>query len=238
MIPPLALTETPSGLRGRLVTCTSRGRGFLWRGPAGARCARAAGRRGMLRHQILGDWRAGERREQLGRPAYLDLYESGELAERARRTQALLHRCVTCPRNCRVDRTAGELGVCRIGALAQVASYAPHFGEEAPLVGRGGSGTIFFAGCNLACVFCQNYDISQPTRHHSEWEADAGADRGDDVEPAGGRVREHQLRQPQPRGAADPRGGRAGRRTVGCGFPSSTTPAATTRCTRCGCSTA
>jgi len=109
--------------------------------------------------------------EQLGRPAYLALHASGELAERARRTQALLHRCVTCPRNCRVDRTAGELGVCRIGALAQVASHGPHFGEEAPLVGRGGSGTIFFAGCNLACVFCQNYDISQPAADHPEWEA-------------------------------------------------------------------
>ncbi len=107
-----------------------------------------------------------------GRPAYLDLHESGELAERARRSQALLRRCVTCPRNCRVDRTAGELGVCRIGALAQVASHGPHFGEEAPLVGRGGSGTIFFAGCNLACVFCQNYDISQPACHHPEWEAE------------------------------------------------------------------
>jgi putative pyruvate formate lyase activating enzyme len=104
-------------------------------------------------------------------PAYLDLCYSGELAERARRTQALLRRCVTCPRNCRVDRIAGELGVCRIGALAQVPSYGPHFGEEAPLVGRGGSGTIFFAGCNLSCIFCQNYDISQPTRDHGEWEA-------------------------------------------------------------------
>ena len=106
-----------------------------------------------------------------GLPAYLALHASGELAERARRTQALLRRCVTCPRNCRVDRTAGELGVCRIGALAQVASYGPHFGEEAPLVGRGGSGTIFFAGCNLSCVFCQNYEISQPGRGHGEWEA-------------------------------------------------------------------
>ena len=104
-------------------------------------------------------------------PAYLALHASGELAERSRRSQALLHRCVTCPRNCRVDRTAGELGVCRIGALAQVASHGPHFGEEAPLVGRGGSGTIFFAGCNLGCIFCQNYDISQPAYHHSEWEA-------------------------------------------------------------------
>jgi putative pyruvate formate lyase activating enzyme len=80
---------------------------------------------------------------------------------------------MTCPRSCRVDRIAGERGVCGIGALAQVASYGPHFGEEAPLVGRGGSGTIFFAGCNLGCVFCQNYDISQPLRDHPEWEATA-----------------------------------------------------------------
>jgi putative pyruvate formate lyase activating enzyme len=108
----------------------------------------------------------------LGPPPYLALHESGELAERARRSQALLRRCVTCPRNCRVDRTAGELGVCRVGAAAQVASYGPHFGEEAPLVGRGGSGTIFFAGCNLGCIFCQNFDISQPARHHGEWEVE------------------------------------------------------------------
>ena len=59
--------------------------------------------------------------------------------------------------------------------LARVASYGPHFGEEAPLVGRGGSGTIFFAGCNLACVFCQNHDISQPGRDHPEW--DEGPER-------------------------------------------------------------
>jgi putative pyruvate formate lyase activating enzyme len=105
--------------------------------------------------------------------AYLTLHASGELGERARRAQALLRRCVTCPRNCRVDRTAGELGVCRVGVLAQVASYGPHFGEEAPLVGRGGSGTVFLAGCNLACVFCQNHDISQPPGDHREWEAAA-----------------------------------------------------------------
>jgi putative pyruvate formate lyase activating enzyme len=109
------------------------------------------------------------------RAAYVGLHESGELAERARRAQALLRRCVTCPRNCRVDRASGELGVCRVGSLAQVASYGPHFGEEALLVGRGGSGTIFFAGCNLKCVFCQNHDISQPAAEsgdlRAQWEA-------------------------------------------------------------------
>ncbi len=89
----------------------------------------------------------------------------------------MLRRCVTCPRNCRPDRTAGELGSCGIGALAQVASYGPHFGEEQPLVGEGGSGTIFFAGCNLKCVFCQNHGISQPAADspelQAEWETPA-----------------------------------------------------------------
>ena len=109
--------------------------------------------------------------------AYLALVASGELAERARKAQAMLRRCVTCPRNCRPDRTAGELGSCGIGALAQVASYGPHFGEERPLMGQGGSGTIFFAGCNLKCVFCQNHDISQPAAdspgRRAEWETPA-----------------------------------------------------------------
>jgi uncharacterized Fe-S radical SAM superfamily protein PflX len=94
-------------------------------------------------------------------PTYRDLGVD-KLRERAERARARLRRCALCPRECRVDRLAGELGECRTGALARVASHGPHFGEEAPLVGRGGSGTIFFAGCNLACVFCQNHDISRP----------------------------------------------------------------------------
>ncbi len=68
--------------------------------------------------------------------------------------------CRLCPRRCGVDRAAGERGFCGAGAEATVASAGPHFGEEPCLVGRGGSGTIFFAGCNLRCVFCQNFDIS------------------------------------------------------------------------------
>ncbi|MCX6670053.1 MAG: radical SAM protein [Methanothrix sp.] len=83
------------------------------------------------------------------------------LKVRARQAVARLESCQICPRHCRVDRLKDEKGFCRIGRLSRVASYTPHFGEEAPLVGRGGSGTIFFAGCNLSCVFCQNYDISQ-----------------------------------------------------------------------------
>lgn len=68
--------------------------------------------------------------------------------------------CVLCPRNCRVNRSQGELGFCGIGDMPAVSSQGPHFGEESVLVGSGGSGAIFFAGCNLGCMFCQNYDIS------------------------------------------------------------------------------
>jgi len=73
----------------------------------------------------------------------------------------IIRDCTLCPRNCHVDRRAGKTGACGIGALAVVASAGPHFGEEPVLVGSGGSGTIFFCGCNLTCVFCQNCDISQ-----------------------------------------------------------------------------
>ena len=68
--------------------------------------------------------------------------------------------CVLCPHNCRAKRACDEYGRCGVGSGARVASWGPHFGEEPELVGRGGSGTIFFSGCNLRCVFCQNYDIS------------------------------------------------------------------------------
>ena len=83
------------------------------------------------------------------------------LEDRARAAVARLEACNICPRCCGVNRLQDERGFCRTGRLARVASYTPHFGEETPLVGRSGSGTIFFCGCNLACVFCQNYDISQ-----------------------------------------------------------------------------
>ncbi len=94
-------------------------------------------------------------------PSYLALHRSGALAERIAALREMLAPCTLCPWNCRVDRGAGELGFCRTGARAVVASYGPHYGEEKPLVGRRGSGTIFLIGCNLRCVFCQNYDISQ-----------------------------------------------------------------------------
>ena len=81
------------------------------------------------------------------------------LKERAEELYSLLEECRRCPRSCGVNRFR-ELGYCRAPAELVVSSYGPHFGEEAPLVGLGGSGTIFFTYCNLLCVFCQNYDIS------------------------------------------------------------------------------
>jgi putative pyruvate formate lyase activating enzyme len=92
-------------------------------------------------------------------PAYLQLTEK-ELAERAAGLRELMRGCRLCPRACGADRLLGETGVCRTGAQPVVSSYGPHFGEERPLVGRHGSGTIFLTHCNLRCIFCQNYDIS------------------------------------------------------------------------------
>jgi putative pyruvate formate lyase activating enzyme len=82
------------------------------------------------------------------------------LTLRAEQALELLRNCRLCPRTCRVDRLAGRQGVCRTGARAPVASFHPHFGEESPLVGSGGSGTIFMSSCNLLCSFCQNVEIS------------------------------------------------------------------------------
>jgi putative pyruvate formate lyase activating enzyme len=98
--------------------------------------------------------------DQIPEAGYLSLHAEGELRARSETARERLRCCELCPRRCRVDRLAGEMGVCRTASLAQVAGYEPHFGEEAPLVGFGGSGTIFFAQCNLFCVFCQNYEIS------------------------------------------------------------------------------
>jgi putative pyruvate formate lyase activating enzyme len=94
-------------------------------------------------------------------PSYLALHASGELHDRARRALALLEtRCRVCPRLCKVDRLSDQPGLCRVGRYAVVASHFPHFGEEDCLRGRRGSGTIFFSGCNLRCIFCQNHRIS------------------------------------------------------------------------------
>ncbi len=91
--------------------------------------------------------------------------------ETIRSAYNLLESCELCPRLCKVNRLNDEKGFCGIGAKAVVSSAGPHYGEESVLVGSGGSGTIFFAGCNLGCVFCQNYDISQ-LRNGDEVEID------------------------------------------------------------------
>ncbi len=94
------------------------------------------------------------------RPSYIRLYETGVLAERIEALGRLMEGCHLCPRRCMVRRDKGVLGVCRTGPKPVVSSYSPHFGEEPPLVGSRGSGTIFMTYCNLACTFCQNYEIS------------------------------------------------------------------------------
>jgi putative pyruvate formate lyase activating enzyme len=91
---------------------------------------------------------------------YLVLHDQGKLAGRIAAARERLSPCRVCPHKCEVDRLAGEKGICRTGVRAVVSSYNPHFGEESPLVGSGGSGTIFLTHCNLLCVFCQNYEIS------------------------------------------------------------------------------
>ena len=96
-----------------------------------------------------------------GYPSYLALAESGELGDRINCACELLSSCTVCPRVCHVNRASLESGYCRGGLLPRISSVSPHFGEESPLVGRGGSGTIFLTGCNLRCAFCQNYPISQ-----------------------------------------------------------------------------
>ncbi|MEZ0396890.1 MAG: radical SAM protein [Anaerolineales bacterium] len=96
-------------------------------------------------------------------PAYLRLFHSGELEKRAAEALARLACCDLCAWECKVDRTrpGGKQGVCRTGIRARVSSYNPHHGEEDPLRGWRGSGTIFFTRCNLHCQYCQNFDISQ-----------------------------------------------------------------------------
>ena len=92
--------------------------------------------------------------------SYLSLYRKGKLEKRTKLLYALLESCELCPRKCGVNRLKDEVGYCKMGKELVVSSYNPHFGEEKPLVGVYGSGTIFLTGCNLLCVYCQNYDIS------------------------------------------------------------------------------
>ena len=94
-------------------------------------------------------------------PAYRKMLQKGELENKSVVLSERLSRCDICPRNCGVNRIAGEVGICGVGKRVWVSSYGPHHGEEDPLRGVYGSGTIFFSGCNLNCLYCQNADISQ-----------------------------------------------------------------------------
>src|SRR6267143_488516 len=97
----------------------------------------------------------------MNKPTYLHLLENGKLRDRIEALEALLERCTVCPRDCLNNRLKNEIAACYSGLLPIVSSYTPHFGEEPPLVGTRGAGNIFFGNCNLRCVYCQNYQISQ-----------------------------------------------------------------------------
>ncbi len=102
-------------------------------------------------------------------PSYIGLYKSGELEKRSDAALEILKSCNACPHNCQENRTGGELGICASGYLPIVSSYTAHHGEEPVLSGRNGAGNIFFGNCNLKCIYCQNYEISQNwnvERHH------------------------------------------------------------------------
>lgn len=107
--------------------------------------------------------------------AYVRLHESGELENRVAAGNEMLRECKLCARECGVNRLQGETGVCKSGSRLMISSASRHFGEEQPLVGRHGSGTIFLTNCNLACVLCQNYELSQLGRGQ-EVETDQLAD--------------------------------------------------------------
>jgi putative pyruvate formate lyase activating enzyme len=95
------------------------------------------------------------------RASYLKLLDTGELEERVERLMNMLASCRVCPRDCDVDRLSDEVAACYSGLLPIVSAYTPHFGEEPALVGTGGAGNVFMGLCNLRCVYCQNYQISQ-----------------------------------------------------------------------------
>lgn len=93
-------------------------------------------------------------------PSYLNLFEDGTLEKRAKELKEIYTNCTLCPRDCRVDRTRKQLGRCRATSTLKISSAFPHFGEERPLVGQKGSGTIFLSHCGLRCLYCQNHTIS------------------------------------------------------------------------------
>ena len=103
-------------------------------------------------------------------PSYIELLHNGELYKRAEKAYASLASCTSCPRDCNVDRINDEYGICTSGHLPIVSSYTPHFGEEPVLSGTNGAGNIFFGNCNLKCIYCQNFEISQNPKIEKEKE--------------------------------------------------------------------
>ncbi len=94
-------------------------------------------------------------------PVYLESYRNGNLSTIIEKTFKLLESCVICPRKCKVNRLKGEKGFCKTALLPKVFSYTQHHGEEPPISGQNGSGTIFFSECNMRCIYCQNFKFSQ-----------------------------------------------------------------------------
>ena len=101
-------------------------------------------------------------------PSYIELLHSDILKDRAEKAFINLNSCTSCPRDCKVNRINGELGICTSGYLPIVSSYTPHFGEEPVLSGTKGAGNIFFGNCNLKCIYCQNFEISQNPKSESQ----------------------------------------------------------------------
>src|SRR5947207_13894688 len=99
-------------------------------------------------------------------PSYLRLLRADELKRRVETLELLLESCTVCPRDCLNNRLRNEIAACYSGRLPIVSSYTPHLGEEPPLVGTRGAGNIFLGNCNLRCVYCQNYQISQTHKPH------------------------------------------------------------------------
>src|SRR6476661_7976437 len=108
-------------------------------------------------------------------PSYLRLLDEGVLEQRVEELERLLECCIVCPRDCLNNRLNNEIAACYSGRLPIVSSYTPHFGEEPPLVGTKGAGNIFFGNCNLRCVYCQNYQISQT--HKQQIKNEVGHER-------------------------------------------------------------
>ncbi len=134
-------------------------RGFLWRCmAAGGVCVAAANQNETAADLVLEQ--SAVRREKKFEPVYLRAEREGRLGKLEKELWDLFRSCKLCPRECGADRLKGEKGVCSSTARLKVHSAGPHFGEEKPLVGRGGSGTVFFSNCNLLCCFCQNWQIN------------------------------------------------------------------------------